>query len=107
MNLTDAEATAESQTSSVEVATYATARARITGTESLYLTASERRVLAGNPYASSTRKKDQMVDDLSIEVAKGNRHNSPAASEEGEVIFPEQLRISAAISKAFAKELAP
>ena len=99
LDLIDAKATAGSQTSSVEGAAYATTRARTTGTDSLYLTASEG-LLEGNLCASSTRKKDLLVGDLSIQATKGSRDNSPAASEEGETISPEQLRFTAAISKA-------
>ena len=47
IDLTYTKATAGSQTSSIEDETYATARVRTTGTDSMYLTASEG-VLAGN-----------------------------------------------------------
>ena len=106
IDLTETKATAGSQISSVEDATYATARARTTGADSLYLTASER-VLVGNPCASTTRKKDQMDGDLTIQVTKGSRDNSLTVSEEREVISPKQLRFTAAISKAMSKQLAP
>ena len=48
-----------------------------------------------------------MVGDLSIQATKGSRDNSPTASEEGEVISPEQLRFTGAIYKAMSEELAP
>ena len=104
-NLTDTKDAAGSQTSRKEDATYATAKEGMTGTDSLYLTASEG-VLAGNPCACSTRKEDQLVEDLSIQATKGSGENSLTASEEGEVISPEPLRFTAAISKAMSKELA-
>ena len=105
-DLTDTKATARSQTSSVENDTYATAKLRTTGTGSMFLTSSEG-VLAGNPCASSTRKKDNPNRDLSMQATKVSRDNSPAASNVGEVISPEQLRFTAALSKAMSKELAP
>ena len=71
IDLTDIMATAGSQTSSVEDDTYATASARTTGPDSMYLTASEG-VLAGNPCASSTRKKDHRNGDLSMQGTKGS-----------------------------------
>ena len=79
IDLTDTKATAGSQTSIVEDATYEFARARTSRTDSLYLTASEE-VLAG---ASITRKKDQRMGDLSILVTEGSWGNSPAAGEKG------------------------
>ena len=100
------EATAGSHTSSAEDDTYATAKSRTAGTSSMFLTASEG-MLAGNPCASSTRKKDTLNGDFSMQATRGSRDNSPAHSEEGEVISPEQLRFTAAISKAMSKELAP
>ena len=57
VDLTNTNATAGSEASSGEGNTYATARARVTGTNSLYLTADEG-VLAGNPFASSTEEKE-------------------------------------------------
>ena len=104
INLTDATATAGSQTSSVDDNTYATAKVRATETGSMFLTASEG-VLAGNPCASSTRKKDNPNRDLSMQATKGSQDNSPAASNEGEVLSLEQLRFFAALSKAKSKEL--
>ena len=86
--------------------TYATARARVTGTDSIFLLASEG-VLAGNPCASSTRKKDQVVGDLLVQATRGSRNNSPVVRDEGETTSPEHLRFNAAFSKAMSKELAP
>ena len=106
IDLTDTKATAGSQTSSVEDNAYATARVRTTRTDSMFLTASEG-VLTGNPCASSTRKKEPLNGDLSVQATKGSRDNSPAASYEGKVISSEELRFNAAISKAMSKELAP
>ena len=42
-----------------------------------------------------------------MQATRGSQDNSPAPSEGEEVISPEQLRFSAAISKAMSKELAP
>ena len=63
-------------------------------------------MLAGIPCGSSTRKKDQLVGDLSVQPTKGSRDNSPAGSYDGEVISPEQLRFTTAISKAMSKKIA-
>ena len=82
IDLTDTEAIAGSQTSSVEDATYATDTARMTGTDSLYPTASEG-VLAGNTCASNTRKNDHMMGDRLIQATKCSHGTSPTASEEG------------------------
>ena len=62
IDLTDTKATAGSQTSSVEDDTYATAMVRTTGTGSMFLLASEG-VLAGNPWASSTRIVEHLNGD--------------------------------------------
>ena len=48
-----------------------------------------------------------MVVDLSDQAPKGSRDNSPAGSEDGNAISPEQLRFTTAISRATSKELAP
>ena len=104
-DLTDTRATAGSHTSSTEDEAYATSRMR-TGTNSLFLTASEG-MLTGKPCASSTRQKDNANGELSMQATRGSQHNSPAPSEGEEVISPEQLRFRAAISKAMSKELAP
>ena len=42
-----------------------------------------------------------------MQAIRGSQDNSPAPSEGEEVISPEQLRFTAAISKAMSKELAP
>ena len=106
IDLTDTKATAGSHTSSAGDDTYATAKARIAGTSSMFLTASKG-MLAGNPCGSRTRKKDTFNRHLSRQATRGSRDNSPAPSEEEEVISHEQLRFTGAISKAMPKELAP
>ena len=105
LDLTDTRATAGSRTSSTEDEAYATARMR-TGTNSLFLTASEG-MLTGKPCASSTRQRDNANGELPVQATRGSQDNSPAPSEGEEVISPEQLRFTAAISKAMSKELAP
>ena len=80
-NLTDMKVTAGSETSSVEDDTCATARALTTGADSMYITGIEG-VLAGDPCASSTRRKDHLNGELSMQTTKGSRDNSPVASEE-------------------------
>ena len=72
----------------------------------MILTASEG-MPTSNPCTSSTRKRDTLNGDLSMQATKGSQGNSPAPVEEGEIISPEQLRFTAAISKAMSKELAP
>ena len=105
-DLTDTRATAGSRTGSTEDEAYATARMRTAGTNSLFLTASEG-MLTGKPCASSTRQKDNANGELSVQATRGSQDNSPAPSEGEEVTSPEQLRFTAAISKAMSKELAP
>ena len=105
LDLTDTRATAGSYTSSTEDEVYATDRMR-TGTNSLFLTASEG-MLTGKPCASSTRQKDNANGEISVQATRGSQDNSPAPCEGKEVIFPEQLQFTAAISKAMSKELAP
>ena len=106
VDLTDTRATAVSHTSSAEDEAYSTARVRTAGTSSMFLTASEG-ILTGNPRASSTRKKDNVNGEYSMQATRGSPDNSPAPSEGEEVISPEQLGFTAAISKAMSKELAP
>ena len=80
--------------------------------DSLYLTAdlsANHGLPSGTPCASSTRKKDEIAD-LSIQATLGSHDRTregEAKVEEGEAISPEQLRFTAAISKAMSKELAP
>ena len=104
-DLTDTRATAGSHTSITEDEAYATARMR-TGTNLLFLTASEG-MLTGEPCVSSTRQKDNANGEISVQATRGSQGNSPAPSEGEEVISPEQLRFTAAISKAMSKKLAP
>ena len=106
IDLTDTRATDGSHASSTEDEAYTTAGVRTVGTNSMFLTASEG-ILTGNRCASSTRKKDHANGELSMQVTRGSRDNSPAPSEGEEVISPEQLRFTAAISKATSKELDP
>ena len=82
IDLTDTKATAGSQTSRVEDDTYATVKVRTTGAGSIFLMASEG-VFAGNPWASSTRKKDSPNGDLSMQATKGSQDNSPVAGDKG------------------------
>ena len=86
VDLTDTRATAGSHTSSAEDEACTTARVRTVGTSSMFLTASEG-ILTGNPCASSTRKKDNVNGELSMQATRGSRENSPAPSEGEEVIF--------------------
>ena len=106
IDLTDTKATGGSCASSAENEAYAIANARTVGTTSMFLTASEG-MPTSNPCASSTRKRDALNGDLSMQATKDSRGNSPAPSEEGEMISPEQLRFTAAMSKAMSKELTP
>ena len=106
IDLTDTRATADSHASSKEDEAYSTARVRTVGTNSMFLAASEG-ILTGNPCASSTRKKDNVTGELSMQATRGSQDNTSAPIEGEEVISPEQLRFTAAISKAMSKELAP
>ena len=105
----DTKATLGSQT---EGATFATAPISMSGPDSLYLTAdlsADHGLPSGTPCASSTRKKEEIAD-LSIQATLGSydrTREGEAKVEEGEAISPEQLRFTAAISKAMSKELAP
>ena len=109
VNLSNTKATLGSQT---EGATFATAPISMSGPDSLYWTAdlsAEHGLPSGTPCASSTRKKDEIAD-LSIQVTLGSHgrtREGKAKADEGEAISPEQLRFTAAISKAMSKELAP
>ena len=90
---------------------YLSAQTLPSGPSSLYLTA-ENGMPSGNPCASSTRKKEQEntdVVDLSIQATQGcdDTARDPEPKEDAEVISPEQLRFTAALSKAMSKELAP
>ena len=109
VDLSNTKATLGSQT---EGATFATAPISMSGPDSLYLTAdlsADHGLPSGNPCASSTRKKDEIAD-LSLQATLGSHDRTregEAKVEEGEAISPEQLRFTAAISKAMSKELAP
>ena len=98
--------------SQTEGAMFATAPVSMSGPDSLYWTAdlsAEHGLPSGTPCASSTRKKDEIAD-LSIQATLGSHDRTreeEAKVDEGEAISPEQLRFTAAISKAMSKELAP
>ena len=98
--------------SQTEGATFATAPISMSGPDSLYLTAdlsADHGLPSGTPCASSTRKKDEIAD-LYIQATHGSHDRTrevEAKVEEGGAISPEQLRFTAAISKAMSKELAP
>ena len=98
--------------SQTEGAMFATAPVSMSGPDSLYWTAdlsAEHGLPSGTPCASSTRKKDEIAD-LSIQATLGSHDKTreeEAKADEGEAISPEQLRFTAAISKAMSKELAP
>ena len=98
--------------SQTEGAMFATAPVSMSGPDSLYWTADlsvEHGLPSGTPCASSTRKKDEIAD-LSIQATLGSHDRTreeEAKADEGEAISPEQLRFTAAISKAMSKELAP
>ena len=108
VDLSNTKATLGSQT---EGATFATAPISMSGPDSLYLTAdlsADHGLPSGTPCASSTRKKDEIAE-LSIQATLGShdRTREGEAKVEEEAISPEQLRFTAAISKAMSKELAP
>ena len=112
-DLSSTKATLGSQT---EGATFVTAPISISGPDSLYLTAdlsADHGLPSGTPCASSTRKKDEIAD-VSVQATHGSHDRTREVEtkvEEGEAISdtisPEQLRFTAAISKAMSKELAP
>ena len=109
VDLSCTKATLGSQT---DGAAYATAPTMASGTDSLYLTAdwtAEDGMPSGAPCASSTRKKEDIAN-LSVRATHGSDDGTDEVAPkegEGEVISPEQLRFTAAISKAMSKELAP
>ena len=95
-----------------EGAAYVTAPTTMSGPNSLYLTADLTAydgMPSGTPCASSTRKKEETMD-LSVQATHGSDDGTDEVEpKEGEAaaISPEQLRFTAAISKAMSKELAP
>ena len=109
VDLSSTKATLGSQT---DRAAYVTAPTTVFGPNSLYLTAdltADDGMPSGTPCASSTRKKEETAD-LSVQTTHGSdggaREVEPRV-EEAEIFSPEQLRFTAAISKAISKELAP
>ena len=109
VDLSSTKATLGSQT---EGAAFTTAPISMSGPDSLYFTAdlsADHGLPSGTPCASSTRKKDE-IEDLSMQATHGSHDRTREVEtkvEEGEAISPEQLRFTAAISKAMSKELAP
>ena len=105
VDLSSTKATLGSQT---EGAAYVTAPITVSAPDSLYLTA-DVGMPSGTPCASSTRKKEETAD-LSVQATHGSeggaREVEPRDEEAG-IISPEQLRFTAAISKAMSKERAP
>ena len=94
--------------SQTEGAAYVTAPITVSAPGSLYLTADDG-MPSGTPCASSTRKKEETAD-LSVQAIHGSEGGAREAEprdEEAGIISPEQLRFTAAISKAMSKELAP
>ena len=89
-----------------------TAPTTVSGRNSLYLTANltaDDGMPSGTPCASSTRKTEETMD-LSVQATHGSDDGTREVEprdEEAEVVSPEQLRFTAAISKAMSKELAP
>ena len=98
--------------SQTEGAAYVTAPTIRPGPNSLYLTADLTAydgMPSGTPCASSTRKKEETMD-LSVQATHGSDDGTDEVEpKEGQAaaISPEQLRFTAAISKAMSKELAP
>ena len=98
--------------SQTEGAAYVTAPATVSGPHSLYLTAdltANDGMPSGSLCASSTRKKEETMD-LSVQATHGSDDGTDEVEPkegETEAISPEQLRFTAAISKAMSKELTP
>ena len=98
--------------SQTEGAAYVTAPTTVSGPNFLYLTAdltANDEMPSGTPCESSTRKKEETMD-LSVQATHGSDDGTDEVEPkegEAEVISPEQLRFTAAISKAMSKELAP
>ena len=105
VDLSSTKATLVSQT---EGTAYVTAPITVSAPDSLYLTADDG-MPSGTPCASSTRRKEETAD-ISVQATHGSeggaREVEPRDEEAG-TISPEQLRFTAAISKAMSKELAP
>ena len=105
VDLSSTKATLGSQT---EGAAYVTAPITVSAPDSLYLTADDG-MPSGTPCASSTRRKKETAD-LSVQATHGSeggaREVDPRDEEAGTISL-EQLRFTAAISKAMSKELAP
>ena len=109
VDLSSTKATLGSQTDGTA---YLTAPTTVFGPNSLYLTANltaDDGIASGTPCASSTRKKEKTMD-LSVQATHGSddwtREVEPR-DKEAEIVSPEQLRFTAALSKAMSKEMAP
>ena len=105
VDLSSTKATLGSQT---DGSAYVTAPITVSGPDSLYLTADDG-MPSSTPCASSTRKKEETAD-LAVQATHGSEGGAREVEprdEEAEIISPEQLRFTAAISKAMSKELAP
>ena len=104
VDLSSTRATLGSQT---DDAACVTAPTMMSGPSSFYLTANltaDNGVPSGTPCASSTRKKEETVD-LSVQATHGSdgtREVEPK-DKDAELISPEQLRFTAAISKVMSK----
>ena len=107
VDLSHTKATMESQT---DETVYLSAQTMLSGPNSLYLTV-DNGMPSDNPCACSTRKKDQQTmdeTDLSIQATRGSDEATrELEATEDELISPEQLKFTAAISKAMSSELAP
>ena len=103
----DLSSTKATQGSQTEGAAYATAPMTVSAPDSLYLTADDG-MPSGTPCASSTRKREDTAD-LSVQATHGSESGAGEVEprdEEAGIISSEQLRFTAAISKAMSKELA-
>ena len=105
VDLSSTKATLGSQT---DGAACVTAPITVSAPDSLYLTADDG-MPSGTPCASSTRKREETAD-LSVQATHGSESGAREVEprdEEAGIISPEQLRFTAAISKAMSEELAP
>ena len=113
VDLASTKVTLGSQTEGAAYVTYVTAPTTVSGPNPLYLTAdltANDGMPSGIPCASSTRKKEGETIDLSVQATHGSDDGTDEVEHkegEAEAISLEQLRFTAAISKAMSKELAP
>ena len=99
--------------SQTEGAAYVTAPTTMSGPNSLYVTAdltAYNGTPSGTPCASSTRKKEETMD-LSVQATHGSDDRTdevePKEGEAAAIPLDEQLRFTAAKTKAMSKELVP